>query len=135
MASRANLEETIDPKLVPASTTFNVGDWLMSTGSGGTFSKLTPTNKVVGLCLDKISTTDGNYAQTKLIPVDVVSQSIDRFQMPVTTGTATALLVGLTYDVDASPNFGSLNVSAGGTQFEITRFITASLVEVRVALI
>lgn len=135
MASRSDLEETIEPKLYPASTPLNVGDWIMSTGSGGTFSRLTPTNKVVGLALDKIASTDANYASTKLVPVDLVSQSIDRFLMPVSTGTATALLVGLTYDVDASPNFGSLNVSAGGTQFEITRFITASLVEVRVALI
>jgi hypothetical protein len=133
MAQRANLIDTIDPKLAVASTVFNIGYWVMSNGSGA-FTPLTPTNKIVGLCLENIASTDANYASTKLISVDTVDSTIDRFIMPVATGTASAANVGLFYDVAASPNFGSLNVSATGTQFEVTRFINASTVEVRAAL-
>lgn len=132
MASRNNLIETIEPKTVAPSTAFNVGDWVTGNGAGE-FVPLTPTDPVAGLCLEKVASTDPNYAQEKMISIDTVIQTVDRFLMPVGTGTATSEMEGLTFDVDAA-DAGALDVSAPGTQFEVTRFITASLVEVRVVL-
>lgn len=127
---RNNLTETIDPKPIPASTALAANIWLMTNGSGE-FIALTATNPVTGLLLEAVASTDPDYAVEKLRSVDVVTSTVDRFLMDVSAGTATSEMVGLYFDVGSDP--GSLDVSAPGTQFEVTRFINAALVEVRVA--
>lgn len=132
MAQRNNLIETIDPKTAAASTVFKAGDWIQSDGLGA-FVPLTPAHAVVGLCLEAVSSTDANFAQEKLISCDMIDHTVDRWLMPVGTGSATANMEGLTFDVDAA-DASALDVSASGTQFEITRVISASLVEVKAML-
>lgn len=122
--------ETVLPK---ASTDFYQGYWLMYDGSGAA-QPLTPTSRVLGLCAETI--TEAIVGATRYanpidqIHFDLVDVSSDRFLMPVTNGTATAAMVGLTYDIYT--DFYGLNVAAGATQFRITKFISATLVEVEV---
>lgn len=132
MAERNNLIETIDPKLAAASTVFKTGDWIQSNAAGA-FEPLQPAHAVVGLCLENITAQDPNFAQTKLINCDMIDHTVDRWLMPVGTGTATQSMVGLTFDVDAT-DAAALDVSASGTQFEIVRVINSALVEVKVML-
>jgi len=128
-AERNNLMETVEPKKRLASQIIVANTWLQSDGSGA-FEPLQPLGAVVGLALEGIDATDPNFASDGLIHVDLVSETVDRFIMDVTVGTATAAMVGLLYDVDPADS-GSLDVSGAGTQFEITGFITADKVEVR----
>lgn len=130
--TRNNLVESIEPMKAPASTAFLTGSWVKADGTGGVVP-LTPTAKVLGLCGETVSSTDSNYATAKYISVDTVSKDVDRFLMPVTTGTATAAMEQSTFDVDAGNSYG-LDVSGAGTQFRITKFISATQVEVSVLL-
>lgn len=184
MTDRNNGTETIEPKTYPASLAQASGSWLQSNGAGE-FIALTATNRVAGLLLEDIASTDPNFASEKLVMVDLVTESTDRFLMDVlstitagafvvgqtytiltvgttdftligasantigvsfvatgagtgtgtatTAGLATTEMEGLTFDVGTNP--GSLNVGTAGTQFQITRFISQSQVEVRVNLI
>ena len=130
MFQRNNLIETIDPKTIAASTAVNPGDALTSNGAGE-FVPATAGDVIEGIALEKVSSTDPNYASEKMISVDTVVQTTDRFLVNVGTGTATSEMEGLTFDLTDA---GSIDVSAPGTQVEITRFISASLVEVRIVL-
>lgn len=132
-ASRAiNVE---NPQTAPkvASTPMAVGIFLEYDGAGAV-QPLTPTSEVVGLNLCPIAATDPDYASNKLITYDGINQSEDRFQMPVTTGTALASMIGSPFDIDAAVSYG-LDVSAPGTQFVITKVISTILVEVQVVLV
>ena len=132
MAQRRKNIENIEtaPKL--ASTVFNVGDWVEWAGAGE-IQPLAPTSPVAGLCLEPIAATDADYASIRQIHIDLAIESNDRFSMVVTTGSATASMIGLPFDVDAADSAG-LDVSAPGTQFTITQVLSATLVEVKVSL-
>ena len=130
MAERNNGIESNEPKTFQASTVGKIGDWLQSNGAGE-FEPLEPGNTVEGLLQEAISTTDPNYASEKQVIVDGVTADTDRFLMKVGTGTATAEMEGLSYDVDAA-DASVLDVSGAGTQFQITRFISDDTVEVKV---
>ncbi len=117
------------PKL--ASTDFAVGMWLEWDGSGF-LQPLGGGNVVEGLCLVPITAQDPDYASTKAITYDGIDDTVDRFLMPVTNGTADDTMIGATFDVDS--NSYGLDVSGGGTQFLITKVITDALVEVKVVL-
>lgn len=129
-AYRNDLLETIEPKTRVASTAYVANTWLQSNGAGE-FEALQPGNPVVGLLLEGIDSSDPNYASEGLLHVDLVTSTVDRFLMDVTTGVATSEMEGLSFDVDAADP-GGLDVSGAGTQFEVTRFITTTLVEVKV---
>lgn len=126
---RNNLLETVEGKTRQASTVIFANTWLQSNGTGE-FEPLTPGAPVVGLALEGIDATDPNFAVEGLIHVDMVTETVDRFLIDVTTGTADAEMEGLAFDIDAA-DAGGLDVSGAGTQFEVTRFITADYVEVR----
>lgn len=200
MAKRNNLIETNDPKAKAASVAIKLGDWMMKVAQYMTPAK--PGNPILGLSLDKVASTDPNYATNQMFPLDGVSVDVDRFLMDV-TGTATSAMVNGQFDVDPTDAakldvttystivFGKVNATAfiigdtvtggtsgstgvisgfsadrmvitspsaafvsdevitgtgggtakvltyqtGGTQFEITRFITSALVEVKVKLV
>lgn len=134
MLSRRNKNiENIETAPKKASTPFNVGEWVEYDGSGH-IQPLNPTSPVVGLNKELVSSTDADYASIRQIHYDGVADTQDRWLMPVTTGSAAASDIGSTFDVDAA-NSGGLDVSAPGTQFEVTQFISATLVEVKVALL
>lgn len=131
-AHRNDLLETIEPKVRPASQAIVANTWLMSDLAGG-FIPLTPGSPIVGLAVEGVDSTDPNFAVAGLIHVDLVTETIDRFLMDVTTGAAVASMVGLAFDVDAADPGGLdvTNAPAISGQFEITKVITAALVEVR----
>lgn len=127
---RKNIEN-IETAPKQASTAFNVGEFVQWNGTGEV-EPLEPTSPVAGLCLEKISSTDEDYASERQIHLDLSIESNDRFIMSVGTGTATANMIGSTFDVDGS-DAGALDVSGAGTQFTITQFFSATSVEVKVA--
>lgn len=129
-AHRNDLLETIEGKTRVASVPMDANIWLQSNGAGE-FEPLNPGNPVVGLLLEAVLASDPNIAVEGLVHVDLVSSTIDRFLMDVGAGAATSEMEGLSFDVTGA-NSGELNVAAPGSQFEITRFIKADLVEVKV---
>lgn len=133
-AYRNNLIETIEPKHKAASTDLVANTWVQFNGTGQV-EPLEPATPVAGLLLESVSAADGAdfYASTDFVSVDQISETVDRFLMDVTEGTATIAMEGQTFDVDAADP-GGLDVSGAGTQFEITRFISETLVEVKVNL-
>lgn len=132
MAQRRKSIENIETAPKKASTAFNVGDWLEYDGAGGV-QPLNPTSPVVGLMQELVRSTDSDYASTRQVHYDGVADTTDRWLMPVATGSAAASDLGSTFDVDATDS-GALDVSAPGTQFEITQVLSATLVEVKVVL-
>lgn len=131
-AYRNDLLETIEPKVRPASQAIVANTWLQSDSLGG-FVPLTQSGAIVGLAVEGVDSSDPNFASAGLIHVDLVTEGIDRFLMDVTTGTATPAMVGLAWNVDAADP-GGLDVATAPVsqgQFEITKVITGSLVEVR----
>jgi len=130
MISQRNIRwENITTRPKAASTAYAPGNWLTYDGSGHVVS-LFPTGYVAGLCLEKVTSSDSDYASTRPISIDVPTPA-DEFLMPVTNGTATASMVGSPFDIDASDPTG-LDVSGAGDQFVVTRFISATLVAVKV---
>lgn len=124
--------ETALPK---ASTDFFPGYWLQSTSAGSTVEPLAPTSVVVGLCLSLFTSgyvgATEYAAPTKQISYDGVTDTTDRFIMPVTNGTASATSREKTFDIFT--DFFGLDVATGGTQFKVTQVFSSTLVEVEVA--
>lgn len=130
MAERNNLIETVEPKTRKASTVIEQGMWAQSDGAGA-FEPLQPGNPVAGLFMENVTTQSPYFAQEAFINVDTISADVDRWLMNVTVGTANANMEGLSFDVDPS-DAKSLDVSTPGLQFIITRYISATQVEVKV---
>lgn len=107
-----------------ASTAMASGIFLEYNGTGEA-QPLQPTNPVLGLNLMTIASTDSDFASEKKIPYQTAEGN--KFLMPVTTGTATANMIGDTFDITAADSYG-LDVSGAGTQFVIREFIAADLV-------
>ena len=132
MAKRCSLTETNEPKRKLEETEFEIGYWLQDAGSG-LVEPLEPGNPIMGLSMEKITAQDSNYDSNDRIAVDVQWNQEDRAEMLVSGGTATLALEGSSFDVDAT-DAGVLDISAPGTQFKVTRFISATLVEVQAML-
>lgn len=114
-----------------ASTDLPVGMWLEY--ASGVLQPLTPgTGVIEGLNLSPIASTDPDYASNKDITYDGVDDVVDRWLMPVTSGTADASMIGDVFDVDS--NSYGLDVSGSGAQFEITKVLSTTLVEVKAIL-
>lgn len=112
-----------------ASTALPVGMWLEY--ASGFLQPLTASTGVVaGLNLCPIASTDTDYASTKLITYDGVNDEVDRWLMPVTNGTAVSTMIGNPFNV-YTDSYG-LDVSGAGTQFQVTKVISTTLVEVKV---
>lgn len=132
MAKLIQKWEDIDNEKKAASTQFNVGDFISYNGSGQVVPA-TAGDAIVGEILEKISSTDDDYASTRQISFQKVTNQY-KFEIPVTIGTATAAMVGSTFDIDTAKP-GSLDVSAPGTQITISKFISDILVEGYVVLL
>lgn len=102
------------------------------TVTGGTSSAtMTPSsilvnNKIFGVSLESIATTDSNYATSgQYIGVSTPVKVLDYLTIPVSNGTATQALEGTYVNVDpAHP--GSVDVTAVGTQIYVYKFIDAT---------
>ncbi len=130
IASQRNINVE-NPQTVPkiASTLLTVGMWLQYDGAGAA-EPLAPSSPVLGLNLTPVPASD---ASNDLITYDGIDVTVDRWLMPVTSGTADASMIGSPFDVDT--NSYGLDVSGAGTQFEVTKVISATVVEVKVLLV
>jgi len=128
------IEKWEDLDYVPkaASTAFNVGDFISYNGTGEA-KPLDPTEPVLGLCLEKITSSDSDYASIRDIPYQRAMENY-KFLITVGAGTPTADNIGDTFDILSSDS-SKLDCSASGTQFIIDRFISATTVVVRPVLL
>jgi hypothetical protein len=90
----------------------------------------TPGAALLGVCQEDVLASDVDYASTRKIAYQTSYNNY--FIMDVTAGTATQAMVGSPFNVDTGG--ASLDVSAPGTQLEITKFISATKVEAKVIL-
>lgn len=113
-----------------ASVVFQVGDFVVFDGAG----RIRPVNaggvKVQGISNEQVLTTDADYATNRPLNISEPTPN-DEFVTPVITGTATAGMVGLPFDVDPTDPRG-IDVSGAGTDVTITEFIDASTVVVKI---
>ncbi len=112
-----------------ASTAFAVGDFVESDGAGH-IQPSTGGNQVFGISNEQIQSTDADYASTRALNISEPTPN-DEFVTPVITGTATAAMVGLPFDVDPSDPRG-IDVTAPGTDVTVTEFIDAATVVVKI---
>lgn len=115
------------PKAV--STDFQANEFVTYDGIGGIIPA-TPGDPILGLNGRAVTSADDDYAAATPIPYQVANGFT--FEIPVTTGTADATMVGSPFDLDTA---SSLDVSGAGTQFVMTKFISATLVQVRAILL
>lgn len=132
MAIRNNGIETNSPKRKAASVAYNNEMFLMpgTSGTAGQAIPLTSSGVVLGLCMETITSTSTNYAIVDDLQVDTITNTTDRFLMPIGAGTLTAAMENSTYNVFTDSK--SLDVSASGTQFRVEKFISPTLAEVSV---
>lgn len=105
----------------------------IGTGSITTSGGVKPavaTEAIVGVGMEDVLSTDVDFTSTRLIAYQTPIKNY--FHMFVGTGVATPAMVGLKFDL-ATPT--TLDVSTSGTQLEITKYISATEVEVKVALV
>jgi hypothetical protein len=93
-----------------ASTAIAYGAILAFDGSGAVTNAASSTAKIVGFSRRKVTSAavDADYALNSLIGVDVPKEDAV-YELDVTTGTLTAAMVGLSYDLTDS---GGVSVSA-----------------------
>ncbi len=105
-----------------------------TSGATATASAVSIIKNIMGTCNDKFQSTDSDYATAgKLINLSTPVKVMDYLEIPVSSGTATALLEGTYVDVDPA-NPGKVIVSTAGTQIFVTKFINAALIQGIVAL-
>ncbi len=105
----------------------------IGTGSITTSGGVKPavaTEAILGVCQEDVLSSDVDFTSTRMIAYQTSYNNY--FNIRVTTGVATEAMVGLKFDLDTP---STLNVSATATQLEVTKFISATEVEVKVALI
>jgi hypothetical protein len=117
-------EDKYTPKA--ASTAMANGQFLTYDGSGGAIPA-TPGDPILGVCMEDVTAADVDYTSTRKIAYQTAYNNY--FNITVSAGTATAAMVGLPFDLDTA---STLDVSGAGTQVEITNFISATQVEVKV---
>lgn len=86
------------------------------------------TANILGVSLRAVVAADTDYASTTLIPIEVPVEKAVEWLVPVSTGSATAASVGVTYDLTDS---AGINVSSTSQNaVVVTRFISATQVAV-----
>lgn len=112
-----------------ASTVYAANAFLAYDGSGHVVPAAA-TDPILGVCGEVVTAADPDYTSNRKIAYQPAGGFT--FAIPVTTGTATAAMVGLPFDLDTA---SSLDVSAPGTQFVIRQYISATLVVVEAILL
>jgi len=110
-----------------ASTALALGDAVVLS-SGQIVKATSSTANILGICKRAVVSTDSDYASTTLIPIEVPVEKSVEWLVPVSTGSATATSVGVTYDLTDS---AGINVnSTSQNAVIVTRFISATQVAV-----
>lgn len=120
-------EAEINDYVAPASTEFAFND-VVTRDANGRLAKATastPRSELLGLIQATISSTDSNYASTKVVPVLEFNEEAE-FEADVDTGTAVSTMVGKRFDLN---DHNGLNVQKEGQKhFQVTGFVSASKV-------
>lgn len=107
-----------------ASTLFQNGGFITYNGTGGVIPS-TAGVPIMGLGQEDVLASDVDYTSNRLIAYQTVGPNT-YFKINVTKGIATALMVGDLFGLDTPE---TLDVSIAGNQIQITKFISATLVE------
>lgn len=128
MIKHINGEVVINDYVAPASTAFAFND-VVTRDANGKLAKATgttPRSELLGLIQRDIASTDSDYASDKTVPVLEFNNPEAEFEGDVGTGTATAAMRGLMFDLKDE---NELNVSKQLQKcFKVTRFISATKV-------
>lgn len=81
-----------------ASQTFENGDLVYAGGSGEIIPADSTSGMHLGIILKKVASTDADYAEETMVPVDVPRPG-DKFLVDVGTGTLTTEMIGLRKDL------------------------------------
>lgn len=114
-----------------ASVTYDIGDFLTTNGAGEVKKVDAITDVILGICNEKISATDADYATQRDITFSEPLAN-DEIVCTVTGGGATQALEQTTVRVDIA-NPGNV-ITTAGTQFYVTRVINANTVVGKIAL-
>lgn len=117
--------ERIETSPKNVSTAIAANSFVSYDGATGGLEPATAGSVIAGLCLQTVAATDPDYASATPIAIQTTDKA-ERFLIPVTTGTATAAMVGDLFDLTDALG---LDVSGAGTQIKVTKFISATLVE------
>lgn len=109
------------PKI--ASTAIAYGAILTWDGSGAVTNATSSSAKIVGFSRKKVASTDSDYAQNTLIPVELPLEDAE-FELDVSTGSLTAAMVGSSYDLT-----DSAGVSISANTYKVvtcTKYLSAT---------
>lgn len=137
MADLIKKWEYIDTVPKAPSTVFQKGWFISYDGLGGVIpaesaSLYGDATPILGAILENIESSDDDFASARQVFYQV--GLVYEFVVPVTIGTADATMVGSRFDVDGN-NPGSIDVSAPGTQLEITAVLSETLVLAKISLV
>lgn len=104
-----------------------------TSGATATASALVTNNKIFGLSLTEVTSTDSDYADKTFIGISTPVKVLDFLYIPVSNGTATQLIEGSYVNVDPA-NPGSVNVATPGTQIYVYQVVDASNIIGAIAL-
>lgn len=116
-----------------ASTVFNAGWFISYDGAGHVIPAesadlYTTATKIRGVILEDILASDDDFTSTRKVSYQDALGFV--FTVPVGIGTATASMIGSTFDVDGT-NPGAIDVSQAGTQLTVVEVLSATLVRVQ----
>lgn len=99
-----------------------------TSGATATASAVEIIKKVMGVSNEMVQSSDTGYALAAPFNLSTPVKVMDYLTIPVSNGTATAVLEGTYVDIDPTSS-GSVDVSVAGTQIFVTKFINADLIE------
>lgn len=111
---------------VPASTTVSVGAVMRFDGVGRVIPTNATTTHLVMVATGKKLSTDGDYASATQFTGVMLNPELE-FECDTVTGTATAGMVGKSYDLNASGEDITVNLQATGV-VTVTKYISATKV-------
>jgi hypothetical protein len=131
MAQKMTALQNTELKTRVPSVEFKSGD-LVAIAAAGNVAPATPGAVIYGVCLQDVNSTDANFALSTEIYVDT-AEFENTFEFEVGTGVAVkATHENTLVDVDAA-DASKVNVSAVGTQIFITKVLSKTKVEGKIA--
>jgi hypothetical protein len=127
MIKRHSGEPNIQPYKKVASVAFAFNDVVAKNSSGFLVkaTATTPRSEIIGLIQREVLSTDADYADNTMVPVDVIKEE-DEVVADVGTGTAVQSMVGKRFDLKDE---NELDVSVELTKvFKITRILSTTKV-------
>lgn len=129
--SQVSGEYNIEPYKKVASEAFAFND-VVTKNSSGYLTKATastPRAEIIGLIQRTVLSTDDDYASNTAVPVLVLEDNNNEFDMPVEAGTPVQAMVGKAYDLNSEDGI-DLTKSVK-KHFRVSRIISSTVVRGR----